>query len=303
MTAHDLLLFDDEHAPEHDIAAAREFAERYLQAEHGSQERASMATALTVLLDDPSRAIRKAISKTLASRAYAPAHVVRSLASDIDEVAIPVLRESPILTDAELVDLLAQGSEAVQCAIAARSGLPASISAAICEVASERACQVLLDNASAEVLQSSLLRLAQRFENRPDICDQLLRTRDLPLANRYELLMRLAESLDDHPIVLERVPENQRHTFLSDAEDKVVLRLALEASEEELPDFVEHLARCRCRDFACCVSPFGAQRFRRSCARPVCRSGLTRHSCWPSTLRVRPRLISRMIWLSMKPGC
>ena len=241
MTAHDLLLFDDEHAPEHDIAAAREFAERYLQAEHGSQERASMATALTVLLDDPSRAIRKAISKTLASRAYAPAHVVRSLASDIDEVAIPVLRESPILTDAELVDLLAQGSEAVQCAIAGRAGLPASISAAICEVASERACQFLLDNASAEVLQSSLLRLAQRFENRPDICDQLLRTRDLPLANRYELLMRLAESLDDHPIVLERVPENQRHTFLSDAEDKVVLRLALEASEEELPDFVEHL--------------------------------------------------------------
>lgn len=241
MTAHDLLLFEDDHTPERDVAAAREFAERYLQAEHGSQERASMATALTVLLDDPSRAIRKAISKTLASSAYAPAHVVRSLASDIDEVAVPILKESPILTDAELVDLLAQGSETVQCAIAGRTGLPASISAAICEVASERACQVLLDNSSAEVLQSSLLRLAQRFENRPDICDQLLRTRDLPLANRYELLMRLAESLDDHPIVLERVPENQRHTFLSDAEDKVVLRLALEASEGELPDFVEHL--------------------------------------------------------------
>lgn len=200
-----------------------------------------MATALTVLLDDPSRAIRKAIAKTLASSAYAPAHVVRSLASDVDEVAVPVLRESPILTEAELVDLLAQGSETVQCAIAGRAGLPASISAAICEVANERACQVLLDNPGAEVLQSSLLRLAQRFENRPDICDQLLRTRDLPLANRYELLMRLAESLDDHPIVLERVPENQRHTFLSDAEDKVVLRLALEASVEELPDFVEHL--------------------------------------------------------------
>ncbi|MEL7526122.1 MAG: hypothetical protein AAFN16_10155, partial [Pseudomonadota bacterium] len=60
MTAHDLLLFEDDHTPERDVAAAREFAERYLQAEHGSQERASMATALTVLLDDPSRAIRKA---------------------------------------------------------------------------------------------------------------------------------------------------------------------------------------------------------------------------------------------------
>lgn len=202
-----------------------------------------MAAALTVLLDDPSRGIRKAIASVLASSTYAPAHVVRCLASDVDEVAVPILKSSPILSNAELVDLLAEGSDAVQCAIAEREGLPAAISAAVCEVGSERACQALLNNSSAQVLQSSMLRLAQRFEDRPDICDQLLKTADLPLANRYELLMRLAESLDDHPIVLERVPENQRHTFLSDAEDKVVLRLALEATEEELPDFVEHLRR------------------------------------------------------------
>ncbi len=200
-----------------------------------------MAAALTVLLDDPSRGIRKAIASVLASSTYAPAHVVRCLAGDVDEVAVPILKSSPILSNAELVDLLAEGSDAVQCAIAEREGLPAAISAAVCEVGSERACQALLSNSSAQVLQSSMLRLAQRFEDRPDICDQLLKTADLPLANRYELLMRLAESLDDHPIVLERVPENQRHTFLSDAEDKVVLRLALEATEEELPDFVEHL--------------------------------------------------------------
>ncbi|MET1410941.1 DUF2336 domain-containing protein [Roseibium sp. HPY-6] len=241
MTAQNLLHLNEDENLENDIVAAREFAERYLAAEPGSQEQASMATALTVLLDDPSRGIRKAIANVLASSAYAPAHVVRSLASDVDEVAVPILKSSPILSNAELVDLLAEGSEAVQCAIAERAGLPAAISAAVCEVGSEKACQTLLNNSSAQVLQSSMLRLAQRFEDRPDICDQLLKTADLPLANRYELLMRLAESLDDHPIVLERVPENQRHTFLSDAEDKVVLRLALEASEDELPDFVEHL--------------------------------------------------------------
>ncbi|TYC65384.1 DUF2336 domain-containing protein [Stappia sp. BW2] len=224
-----------------DIRAAQEFADRYLAAEPGSQEQISMAAALTILLDDPSRGVRKAIANMLASCSYAPGHVVRCLASDVDEVALPVLKNSPILTDVELVDLLAEGSDAVQCAIASREGLPASVCAAICEVGCEQACRQLLENRSARILQSSLLRIAQRFEDRPDLCDQLLKTRDLPLTTRYQLLMRLAQNLDDHPIVLERVPENQRHTFLSDAEDKVVLRLALEAGADDLPEFVEHL--------------------------------------------------------------
>ncbi|MFC6656791.1 DUF2336 domain-containing protein [Roseibium salinum] len=221
--------------------AAHEFAERCLAAEPGSQEQAGMTAALTILLDDPSRAVRKAIAKALATSSRAPGHVIRCLAGDVDEVAIPILKSSPILSEAELVDLFAEGSDAVQCAIAERENLPASVAAAICEVGSEAACRSLLRNTGAQVLQSSLLRLAQRFDDRPDICDKLLKTRDLPLPVRYQLLMRLAENLDDHPIVLERVPEHQRRTFLSDAEDKVVLRLALEAHAEELPAFVEHL--------------------------------------------------------------
>ncbi|MES0881569.1 DUF2336 domain-containing protein [Roseibium sp. SCP14] len=241
MTIHDFLQLNQDDECTLETQAAREFAERYLAAETGSQERASMATALTVLLDDPSRAVRKAIAKILATSSHSPAHVVRCLASDVDEVAVPILKASPIFSDAELVDLFAEGSEAAQLAIAERSTLSASVCAAICEVGSESACRAMLQNAGANVLQSSLLRIAQRFEDRPEICDQLLKTRDLPLNARYELLMRLAANLDDHPIVLERVPENQRPTFLSDAEDKVVLRLALEAGAEDLPDFVEHL--------------------------------------------------------------
>lgn len=240
MTVENILhLSEEEGALE--VQAARNFAERYLAADPGSQERTSMATALTVLLDDPSRAVRKAIAQMLATSAYAPGHIIRCLAGDVDEVSVPVLKSSPILTEAELVDLFAEGSDAVQCAIAGRRGISASLSAAICEVGCENACRVLLQNANARMLQSSLLRLAQRFEDRPDICDQLLKTRDLPLGTRYELLMRLAENLDNHPMVLERVPENQRHTFLSDAEDKIVLRLALEAGADDLPEFVEHL--------------------------------------------------------------
>ena len=241
MTVQDPLhLFDSE---DHGLNAqtARDYAKRYLAAEPGSQDRIEMAAALTVLLDDPGRPVRKAIARYLAASPHAPGHIIRSLAQDVDEIAVLVLKQSPILTEIELVDLLAEGSPQAQCAIAARPNLTAAVSAALCEVADERACLTLLRNSSAMVLKSSLLRIAERFESFPDVCDELLKLQDLPIPTRYQLLMRFAENLENHPVVLERVPEHQRDTFLSDAEDKVALRLALEADDAEMPAFVEHL--------------------------------------------------------------
>lgn len=241
MTVHDFLYLTDTGMRGLDIEAAQTYAERYLAAEEGSPERTTMAAALTVLLDDPSRPVRKTIAKVLAASAHAPGHIIRCLAHDVDEIAVLVLKNSLILTDNELVDLLAEGSPAVQYAIAGRDCVSAGVSAALCEVADEAACMALLQNRGATVLKSSLVRLAERFEQHPDLCDQLLKLGDLPIPVRYELLMGLAQNLENHPVVLERVPEHQRTVFLSDAVDKVVLRLALEAKDSDLPEFVEHL--------------------------------------------------------------
>ncbi|WP_420340521.1 DUF2336 domain-containing protein [Roseibium sp.] len=241
MTVHDILHLTDTDQAGLDIEAARTYAERYLAADEGSLERKTMAAALTVLLDDPSRTVRKTVAKVLAASAHAPGHVIRFLAQDVDEIAVLVLKSSPLLNETELVDLLAEGSPAVQCAIAERESVPAGVSAAMCEVADEAACMALLKNPGATVLKSSLVRLAERFEQHPDLCDELLKLGDLPIPVRYELLMGLAQNLENHPVVLERVPEHQRDVFLSDAIDKVVLRLALEAKDDDLPEFVEHL--------------------------------------------------------------
>lgn len=241
MTVHDQLQLIPTGQPNLSAEVARSYAERYLAAEPGSAEQTTMAAALTVLLDDPGRPVRLAIAKVLAASNYAPAHVIRSLANDVDEIAVLVLRQSPLLDETELVDLLAEGSSAVQMAIAERADLTAGVSAALCEVADEDACMTLLHNPHAKVLKSSLVRLAERFEAYPDLCDQLLKHADLPIPVRYELLMGMTRQLENHPVVLERVPDHQRATFLSDAVDKVVLRLALEARDEELPAFVAHL--------------------------------------------------------------
>ena len=66
----------------------------------------------------------------------APAAIVQALSLDQPSVALPVLEHSPLLIDADLVDIVATGNSEMQCAIARRINLPASVCAAIAEVGS-----------------------------------------------------------------------------------------------------------------------------------------------------------------------
>ena len=87
-----------------------------------------------MLLDDASPLVRQAMAEVFARSAEAPAAIVQALSLDQPSVALPVLEHSPLLIDADLVDIVATGNCEMQCAIARRINLPASVCAAIAEV-------------------------------------------------------------------------------------------------------------------------------------------------------------------------
>ena len=80
----------------------------------------------------------------------APAVVVQALSVDQPSVALPILEHSPLLIDADLVDIVATGNCEMQCAIARRINLPASVGAAIVEVGTPAAL-ALIENPYAEL--------------------------------------------------------------------------------------------------------------------------------------------------------
>ena len=125
------------------ISAGR-MALHYLELPLDDGGRREAEMALTVLLDDPSPTVRIALADVLGPSEAAPLYVIRSLAADSDPVASRVLRSTLLLTDAELVDLAAEGTAAVQHAIAERDHLSPQVAAALCEVADAAACSALL---------------------------------------------------------------------------------------------------------------------------------------------------------------
>src|ERR1700748_98156 len=86
--------------------ATRSLARAWLISDLSEDDRAAAGGALFVLLADASPLVRQAMSEVFSRSTEAPAAIVQALSLDQPSVALPVLEHSPILLDADLVDLV-----------------------------------------------------------------------------------------------------------------------------------------------------------------------------------------------------
>src|SRR6267378_4176074 len=87
--------------------ATRALARAWLISDLTAEDRAAAEGALLMLLDDASPLVRQAMAEVFSRSADAPAAIVQALSVDQASVALPVLEHSPLLIDADLVDIIA----------------------------------------------------------------------------------------------------------------------------------------------------------------------------------------------------
>src|SRR6201992_412253 len=142
--------------------ATRALGRAWLISDLTDEDRAAAEGALLMLLDDPSPLVRQTMAQVFAHSSEAPAAIVQALATDQPSVALPILQHSPLLIDADLVDIVATGNSQMQCAVARRVALPPPVCAAIAEVGSAAAALELIENPSAELPPFSWDRIVER---------------------------------------------------------------------------------------------------------------------------------------------
>jgi uncharacterized protein (DUF2336 family) len=183
-------------APPHMRAeAVGALARSYLHGDLEPHVRAEVESVLTCILDDAAISVRCAIAEAFAASAEAPHAIVLSLAQDAPDVAEPILRRSPLLADAELVDLVALGGQRVQTAIANRSTVSAPLAAAIAEVGTAGACAALAGNPGARLTFSGAARIATRHGGDGAVRDALIARADLGPELRAVLMHSVADAL------------------------------------------------------------------------------------------------------------
>ncbi len=221
--------------------ATSALARAYLHSELTQEDRLAAEAAMTVLLDDPSPLVRRALADVLGSSAEAPQTLVLALANDQPEIAEIVVARSPLLTEAELVDLIGEANERIQNAIASRVPVPASLAAAVAEVGCAGACLVLIENPDADVTPASLARIAERHGMLAAIRERLLVHSELPVETRQALVATLSSTLARFVTDREWLPEERALKVTREACDRATVALAAETEDDRVAPLVRHL--------------------------------------------------------------
>ncbi len=231
-------------APAADRAeATTQLARAYLISDVSPHDLAAIEAAMVVMLDDRSPLVREALANVLARSSEAPHHVILALAADQPDVAEPVLRDSPVLTDADLIELIGTGDAERQAAIAARERLSPGIAAAIAEVGTASACLVLVENGAAPLTRSVFERLVQRFGHLSVLREALLARPDLPPEARLGLVQSLADTLGRFVAAKAWLGEERVERVVRDAAERAAVTLAFDLGGAAMPDLVTRLKR------------------------------------------------------------
>lgn len=221
--------------------ATRALARAWLISDLSHDDRIAAEGALLMLLDDPSPLVRQAMAEVFARSEMAPASIVQALSADQPSVALPVLEYSPLLIDADLVDLVATGTDEVQCAVARRIMLPVSVGAAIAEVGCAAAALELIENPHAELAPFSWERIAERHGHLAAIREAMLVLDDLPAATRATLVAKLSETLAQFVVARNWLSADRAERVTIEARDRSTMNIAARSRGEDMQGLVHHL--------------------------------------------------------------
>ncbi len=221
--------------------ATRALARAWLISDLSDDDRAAAEGALLMLLDDSSPLVRQAMSDVFARSPHAPPAIVQALSVDQASVAASILEHSPLLIDADLVDIVAMGSEEAQCAIARRVDLQASVCAAIAEVGCATAVLELIENPDGLLSPCSVERIVERHGHLAAIREALLGHPDLPPSARLSLIAKLSNTLAQFVTARNWLTADRVSRVAAEATERSAVNIAALARGGDMQGLVQHL--------------------------------------------------------------
>jgi len=225
------------------------------------RERALMADILRKLIRECEMAVRRDLSERLAKAGNPPHDLILALANDAIEVAQPILTQSEVLRDIELIQIIRHRTQQHQLAIAMRRSVSEYVADALVETGNVDVIKTLLENQDARISEATLEYLAEESQRVDSYQEPLINRQDLnpELAKRMYLWVSAAlrqhilehfdvnpGQLDDHlEGVAEAISNNpQQHPEpVAATQSATALASQLAKQKRITPDFLIQVLR------------------------------------------------------------
>ncbi len=196
-----------------------------------------------ILAKDVEETVRTTLAASVRASRNLPHDVALRIASDIEAVALPVLAASPVLTDADLMAFVRDGSAARQLAIAQRPVVAEPVSDALVTHAGEDAVAALLANPGAIIGEPALDRAVDRFSASEAVKGAMVRRETLPAAVAERLVTLVSMQLRDHLVRHHALPAAAAADIVMRGREQAVIRLSAGAGDGDLAAMISQIYR------------------------------------------------------------
>lgn len=188
----DLLTYLADPSVEKRARIATAVGQYFTSRELSEDDRTWVHEVLQRLMADTQVFVRHAVSVQLCETPLLPNAWALKLAHDVDRVATPVLRHSPVLDDDDLLEVVRAGGERKLLAISERATIADRVGAELVERGSANVVSSLLSNPGADLSTGTLNTALRHHPDDEEVHRGFLTRRDLP----PDLLLKLAEQVN-----------------------------------------------------------------------------------------------------------
>jgi len=149
-----------------------------------------------LLLRDTELSVRVTLAQHLKESKQIPHDIVRALANDVEEVSLPILEFSQVLTDEDLSELI-QSTEQVSryLAISRRRTLSETISDTLLAKGNDEVAASLVDNSGAAISEAAYDKIITLYKNNEKMMQSITQRPSLPVTVVDKMMNHVSGSL------------------------------------------------------------------------------------------------------------
>ncbi|HYD88292.1 MAG TPA: DUF2336 domain-containing protein [Vitreimonas sp.] len=211
-------------------------------AELSADDRAHAEGIISIMAQDAAVLVRRALAVALKNSPKLPREIANKLARDLDSIALPVIMNSPSLTDSDLVEIVRASPPAKQVAVASREKLTATVTGALSAYAVSEAVERALANDNAAFDETGLQSALQRFPEISSVTAAMVRRETLPVSVTEKLVAMVTGELFDHLVNNHELPPQIAIDLAMGARERATIDIVEQAARQsDLPRFVQQL--------------------------------------------------------------
>ncbi len=195
------------------IDITKKIADYYRNGGFDDVQMQNAAKIFRTLVIDTEIEIRKTLAEAIKDQPDIPKDVIMTLANDVQEVSMPVLQFSDVLTDADLIEIVTSSEDAEkQIGISKRKRVSASVADALINTQNDEVVGSLLKNDGAKVSDAGYDKIVADFGKNEAVINAMIARESLPIAVIECLANKISDTIykslsDKHKDVFQRMDD------------------------------------------------------------------------------------------------